>query len=730
MKSKKLRSLIALLMALVLLGVLTAGFYAEADDAADEKLCDDYWAWLMETEPEYYRSCTREDVYIARDFGSYDGGRIVLMLLKDLAGTDDMLHLEFGGHVFVFGSGSYEKYFLFYKDGSFCKVQTAFERGELTQASVDMLWKTYFERIYHLEFGFPDVAEGAWYAEYVKLCAGSGWMQGYPDGSFQPKAKLTRAMFVTVLYRLDQGKSSSEALDNPENPFRDVKDGTWYTDAAIWAGTKGIVKGTSPGVFSPNAALSREQAVTMIKRYADLQGTQLTPGRHPDRFPDENDCAEWALTALRWMKQAGIIDGDENGNFQPKNSLTRAECAKILVRLNDYLEQPQEAQGGILELTRDTEHSSIGSWRPSADGSDRLALLSFCADLARQTLNDQENLVLSPVSALYALGMCASGAKQNTLAQLEAAFGLNIQTLNFYLHAYGRQLTAGTNGQVNLANSIWMNNANRFTVPQDYLQALVSHYDAQAFYGAFDQAMCEAINAWISRNTDGMIPSMLDEIDRLAAIYLINTLSLKLEWSEPYMTPVQRPFYPASGEAQQCDMLYGEETCYLKDENTTGFMKPFENGFAFVALLPDENVPISAYLASLTGEKLAGLLDHPNRECTVFTQLPEFETDSSFELIDPLEALGIRDLFIQGAANLSGMGSDQLYVTRVLQKAHLKLDRNGTEAAAATVLIEEDAAIPFDDIYYVQLNRPFIYMIVDQNAKLPLFIGVINGFAD
>lgn len=728
---KMLKKSVSLLLALVLLAGMLA-LPGAADETADRQLCEDFYNWYNALiggglAPEI----TVGDVKIGNDYGSYDGGRVVRMEIRNYPVTEDLLPLLIGGHIFVLGSGSYRDMFLVYQDGAFTRVTQAFDEGQLTQADIDAAYAAYLEQGGEIaDWDYTDVSDADWYDAYVTVCSIKGWFSGYEDHRFCPNGTMTRAMFVKVLYWFDVTENNAQhnqPHEPYENPFADVKAGSWYEEPVAWASARGIVKGTSETTFSPNAPLTREQAVTMIKRYVDMDGGPAA--RKAGSFPDEQDVSDWALAAVRWMKEAGIVQGDENGNFLPQKKLSRAECAKILVKLADYVMVPHaDADGAIRELTKDIEKNPAAPYTPRADGSDRLALLRFCANLAGQTLTAGQNDVVSPVSALYALGMTANGADGNTLAELERAFGLSTGELNQYLRHYGKLLTGDAQNQVNLADSVWINNQKDFTVSPSYLQALVDFYDAQAFYGPFDRELCDALNGWISDNTYGMIPKMLDEINPNAALYLVNTLALKLKWLEPYGDSAEKTFTKADGTIQPCDMLYGVEECYLQDGTCTGFVKPYENGFRFAALLPNEDVSMADFLASLTGDKLAGLLDNADTNCRVLTRMPEFETDSKFSLKEPLLAMGIQDLFSEFAADLHRMGKDDLFVSKILQDVHLKLDKNGTEAAAATVIEITDNAAPVDKpVYQVYLERPFVYMILDGESNLPLFIGVVNG---
>ena len=158
-------------------------------------------------------------------------------------------------------------------------------------------------------------------------------------------------------------------------------------------------------------------------------------------------------------------------------------------------------------------------------------------------------------------------------------------------------------------------------------------------------------------------------------------------------------------------------------------MKYYDGGrYAFVGLLPNEGVSIADYVAGLTGSKLHALLNDP-RHGTVEAAIPRFKASSSLELSDVLKTMGVTDAFDSAAADLRAMGgapNDQLYVGAVLHKTYLELDENGTKAAAVTAVDMVAASPEPPEVHRVVLDRPFVYMIVDTHASLPLFLGTVT----
>lgn len=335
------------------------------------------------------------------------------------------------------------------------------------------------------------------------------------------------------------------------------------------------------------------------------------------------------------------------------------------------------------------------------------------------------NSVMSPLSVLYALAMTANGADGNTLTQMEEVFGTDVGSLNIMLkscsHALGEELKC--------ADSIWYNNASVFTPEQNFLQTNADYFGAGLFSLPFDENTRKSINKWVEENTDGMIKDMLDTIPADAVMYLINALCFDAKWAEVY-TDAQVSdgiFNSADGAKQNVQYMHSDEHHYIDAENAQGFMKYYEGGrYAFLTLLPDEGVSVNDCINSLTAENLRSYISNPAFGVTVNAAIPKFEGDFSLELSDMLKAMGMTDAFDSDLADFSSMGSceeGRLCIGRVLHKAHIEVTEQGTRAAAATAVeMKCESAMP-GEVISIELNRPFVYMIVDVSSGIPVFMG-------
>lgn len=342
------------------------------------------------------------------------------------------------------------------------------------------------------------------------------------------------------------------------------------------------------------------------------------------------------------------------------------------------------------------------------------------------------NVLVSPISVFMALSMTANGAEGETLSQMEQVLGLTTADLNAFALDYLANLPSEEKYNLNMANSIWFTNDERFTVKEEFLQTNKDYYGADVYKAAFDDSTVKDINTWVEDNTDGLIKNILNEIPSNAVMYLVNALVFEAEWEDTYDESQVREgiFTLDIGLEQEVDMMYSEETLYLEDENATGFLKYYAGQkYAFAALLPNENISVYNYVKTLSGEHLQNMLTHPV-EVHVDAWMPQFDTEYSVEMKSVLANMGMTDVFDGGKADLTGLGistGGNIWVERVLHKTYIEVGPQGTKAGAATAVEAVDECAPvYEDSREVKLDRPFIYMIIDCENNQPIFMGAVN----
>lgn len=347
------------------------------------------------------------------------------------------------------------------------------------------------------------------------------------------------------------------------------------------------------------------------------------------------------------------------------------------------------------------------------------------------------NQLYSPLSVLCALGMTANGAQGETLQQMESVFGVSAPELTAYLSAYEKALPAADEYKLHMANGIWLTEDERFTVEEDFLQNNEELFGAGVRRAPFDGSTLQEINGWVKDNTDGMIPKILDEIPPDGVMYLVNALAFDARWQKVYHEYQVREgdFTEANGAVQKTQMMYSTESWYLEGEDAEGLLKYYaDEKYAFAALLPREGMTVAEYAASLTGEKLRKILTNPV-EAEVDAAIPKFQSEYGIELGDILQQMGMEDAFDPYAADFSGIGRSTLgniFISRVLHKTFIAVDESGTKAGAATAveIKDECAALETGEVKQVHLDRPFLYLIIDCEERLPLFIGTVTQIGE
>lgn len=393
-------------------------------------------------------------------------------------------------------------------------------------------------------------------------------------------------------------------------------------------------------------------------------------------------------------------------------------CGKIVGNASDK----DAKSGAVRNLTENISKNDSDS--KAADKEFKAAAASFSADLFKYNYSNGKTTLVSPLSVLTALALVQNGAQGNTLAQLEQALGgLDRDTLNAYMRAYCDFLSAGD--ELKIANSVWTDSSAE--AKRAFLQKAVDSYSAQLFSAPLsDPKTVESINSWVKKNTDGMIPKIIEKADRYAVMMLVNAIAFDAKWETPYKRSDigKLEFTSYSGSKKKTDFMCSTENVYLKDGGTVGFMKPYKNGrFAFAALLPDENTGIDDYVASLSGDKLMKIFSSAKRGNEVNVKMPKFRAEYSAQLIDTLKKMGVKDAFDSKTADFSSLIENRdAYIATVVHKTFIEVDENGTRAAASTLVGADTMSLM--EPYSVFLNRPFVYMIVDTETNLPLFIGV------
>ena len=352
--------------------------------------------------------------------------------------------------------------------------------------------------------------------------------------------------------------------------------------------------------------------------------------------------------------------------------------------------------------------------------------MSFLSQVAKSTADD---FVISPLSMQFLLGMVLNGARGTTADEICSVLGYgagDVAGVNAFCAKMLTSLPAiDKKTKLTLANAIVVDDG--YSLLPAYMDSVRTYYDAMVDnLDFFDKAGSAAkINKWCSDHTEGLIPKVLDETDPDMLAYLLNALYFKSKWSEQFEKNATRNLVFTREDNTS---VYVPMMAQVKDfpyQETSDFKAvrlPYGNGaFVMTVLLPLPGRKTSDILSRLASSGLDGI---HFEICHVDLQLPRFETRFGDYLNNILSAMGMPSAFSATDADLSGMSPDAMRLSYVRQDAVIKVDEEGSEAAAvSSAAVEKNyAAAPGENVVF-HADHPFIYLISESSTGAILFAG-------
>jgi serpin B len=360
----------------------------------------------------------------------------------------------------------------------------------------------------------------------------------------------------------------------------------------------------------------------------------------------------------------------------------------------------------------------------------------FACDMYGRLKNGSGNLFFSPMSISAALAMTYAGAKGNTATQMEDALRFTLTGDDLH-QAFGELdgfLQANTkNLFLSTANALWGQKGYTFLEP--FLATTKGYYNApfgELDFAAEPEESRRVINYWVEKKTRKRIKDLLPSrsITPTVLLVLVNTIYFNCKWDDPFKheDTSEKPFYLSGGSTVQVEMMQklGETFRYAETGDFKMVEIPYrENRYSMVIILPNKTDGLASLEDLLTVEMFEANIARLANETLTPLQIPKFtfETDSIL-LNEPLKKLGMIDAFNSGAADFSGMdGTRSLFITYVFHKAFVKVDEQGTEAAAATGVV---MAGEFQEGKEFIADHPFLFLIRDVQTGAILFMGRIT----
>ncbi len=364
---------------------------------------------------------------------------------------------------------------------------------------------------------------------------------------------------------------------------------------------------------------------------------------------------------------------------------------------------------------------------------------AFAFDLYKQVGEGTDNLFFSPFSISLALAMTYAGAAGDTESQMadamrfylsqerlhEAFNGLDQELAKRGEHAQGKDDEAF---RLNIVNAIWGQQDYHFR--EDYLDLLARNYGAGLRVLDFQsepEPSREIINRWVEEQTENRIKDLIPQgaIDSLTRLVLTNAIYFNAAWQSQFEkgATTQDLFYLLDGTELTVPMMNQTSSYrYASGSNFQAVELPYDgNEISMVILLPDQG-HYDLFEGALDQELVGSVMDDL-QSTRIALSMPRFNLETTLDLKQALQAMGMVDAFDANGADFSGMdGTMELYISDVLHKAFVEVDEDGTEAAAATAVVVGTTSIPADPIR-VSIDRPFIFLIQDIETNSILFLG-------
>ena len=343
-----------------------------------------------------------------------------------------------------------------------------------------------------------------------------------------------------------------------------------------------------------------------------------------------------------------------------------------------------------------------------------------------------KNIMFSPTSLNFALGMIAEGAKGETKEILDDYLGTNdfaayakeyldkIKAYNTEDESYGYQ------SKVKIADAVWVDNG--LTLQEKFKNTVSDSFGAEVEAVDFSAAdkTCDIINSWCDKNTEGLIPKIItpDLINDNTGLCLTNSLYFESGWSgEPWnVSDTEESF----GEKEKTKYMTCTGDRYYENDKATAFGRDYANGLSFIGILPNDEGDFN-----LEELDIGGLLKSNPEYDEVDCKMPKLNFETSTVLNVMLSSLGLDNIFSSNA-DFSGIADQNVNVDTILQKTKLELDENGTKAAAVTAVTMECMSAPAENepiIKTVELTRPFAFLIYDRSNDEILFIGKVTSIS-
>jgi len=515
------------------------------------------------------------------------------------------------------------------------------------------------------------------------------------DDIYRYRMPITREQFCEMIYNLI-GVTTRIKNVPADNPFSDTNNPKVYTLNFI-----GIIKGKSETEFAPDDFLTREEAATIIIRtvnkFFPMPATEMW-----FEYEDINNISEWALNSVQTISNLGFMNGVGNNNFAPKATYTTEQAITTIVRVYEATNRAEE--------------------------------LTF-ADKLNVNMPKDKNYMFSPLSIKTALMMAANGASGETLAEiLSTASITDLDVYNENIRLILDKYSASDILTLNVSNSIWINSdktPQRFS--KDYETFISETFDATSDI-VTDKNAVKEINNWVNEKTAGKIPGIITEDNKNFWAMLINAVYFKGRWQSEFSKSATKKDVFTSRDNTKTEIDFMNKTGWISYSCTDGVSvvslpyltreTVFDENGEYVETKVLDGINVSMYLM-MSDENFSPeeVLNKSELETKYLSlSVPKFNIEYSMGLNDVLKTIGINKAFDKSAEFNKMFNSGNMWIDSTIHKTYIKVDEEGTEAAAVTAVGMAGSALPPEPIE-VKFNKPFTFVIKDNINGEILFMG-------
>lgn len=523
------------------------------------------------------------------------------------------------------------------------------------------------------------------------------------DVVYPYRMSINRENFCELIYNYCSSIVGELVVDDEHIAFKDTDN----VKVQI-LNSMGIINGKSSTEFAPNDLLTREEAATILFRMIDAVHPDWAAHQVYYEFKDSADISDWAMDSIQTICNMGVMEGVGNNKFAPKDTFTTEQAIATIVRVYDGFTPKQDD----------------GKW-------DNLTF----ADKLNANMPVDKNYMFSPLSIKMALMMAANGASGETLEEILKVTG--VEDLESYNNSTRAMLDKYSESDIltlNVSNSIWINSdktPQRFS--KTYQDMLSKTFDATSDIVTYKNAASE-INGWVNDKTEGKIPTIITEDNKDFWAMLVNAVYFKGRWLNEFNKGATEKDVFTSRDSSQTEIDFMNRRAWMSYANTDGVsivalpyltrQDVFDENGEYIETKKLDGVNISMYLMMSDGSfSPEEFLNKAEMDSTYITlSVPKFNIEYSTGLNDILKTIGINKAFEENAEFEKMFDNGNMWIDSSIHKTYIKVDEEGTEAAAVTALGMAGSSIPPEPIE-VKFNKPFTFVIRDDANGEILFMG-------